>query len=95
MQEENLIVSAINGALPPAEGESENNSGIARLEQLEKDYALLQEKYDILQKQNTLDKICSEIGCTDPGYFEFCVNRAGIQLADQEKVRHFARELAE
>lgn len=90
MQEENIFIAADEPAEKCADAEAEKES----VEQLKKDYALLQEKYHALQKQNTLEKICGEAGCTDPEYFEFCAKRAGIQPDDPETLRDFARELA-
>ena len=83
--------------LPPADGDNgqlPGNPAEDQHDELEKKYAELQEKYELLKKESLLDKISRETGCTDPEYLEFCARRQGIDSADSEKMRQFARELA-
>ena len=57
-------------------------------------YAQLQKKYENLQRQNLLERVSNETGCTDPEYLEFCAVRQQINIDDPETLRKFARELA-
>ena len=57
-------------------------------------YAELQEKYQKLQQQNILEKVCRECGCTDPAYLEFCAAREKVDAGNIDALRTFARELA-
>ena len=63
-------------------------------EDLESRYAELQKKYETLQRQNLLERVSNESGCTDPAYLEFCAVRQQINVDDPEALRKFARELA-
>lgn len=63
-------------------------------ENLENRYAQLQKKYELLQRQNLLEKVSGETGCTDPEYLEFCALRRQINVDDPDALRKFARELA-
>ena len=81
----------------PVETESENETqpdGQERVAELEKKYDDLLAQYNSLQKQNILESISRETGCTDPEYLEFCAIRRGIAIHDPDAMRNFARELS-
>ncbi|MBE6364161.1 MAG: hypothetical protein E7053_00245 [Lentisphaerae bacterium] len=65
-----------------------------QLAELENEYALLNQKYEALQKRNILEKVCFESGCTDPDYLQFCAERQGVNLEDAEALRQFAGEFS-
>jgi hypothetical protein len=70
------------------------DAGDEKFRELEKAYGELQKQYDSLQKRNIVEKICTETGCTDPDYLEFCACRRGVDPGDPDALLHFARELA-
>ena len=86
----------IDQLVPAAEkgGQIPGTPGENQQDELEKKYTELQEKYELLKKENLLDKVSRETGCTDPEYLDFCARRQGIDCTDTEKLRQFARELA-
>ena len=65
-----------------------------KLQDLQAEYDKLHAAYTDLQKQNILEKISRETGCTDPAYLEFCASRQGVAVLDPAALRQFARELA-
>ena len=65
-----------------------------KLQQMEKEYALLLEKYELLQRRSIVEKICCESGCSDPEYLEFSAARRGVDLSNPDALREFVREFS-
>ena len=84
---ENITAEVIQQPVPPPE-ETDKTA------ELEKKYDDLLARYNSLQKQNILETVSRETGCTDPEYLEFCAIRRGISVHDPDALRNFARELS-